>query len=652
MEGLPPDKLRELRRVVDRHLRENNVYSQIREVLAEFVAGGEEEPGSEALLDVVQERGILGKLISSLQPDGESRSTAGPVPGGKSRFLHVRLLGGKAFLENLDVNPSVPTKEELLVCLHFGGQRFQSTAVPCVCDPEFDDDFLINLDKELPPRPPWDPVSALQRIRDLLHLSTQLHFVVVKVDHTGSRRYVGENTVEWRSVLKAGAVTMSVELGGGATGMNVPVGVLELQLEVLPVVGAAGLLAADDIANQLNSERSNQTAADREFLVYARRWLGEYHSYSPDLHHRHVKVFTNLTTHIARMVPVTAFVRPLRADRVLDSPLQAARLVSLMTFDKDDDRAMGHGIPVPSAGAVSLSSWSSPFAFLCKGKGDSADHANLLCSLLLGFGLDAWVALGKDSGGKPAVWVLTRSSSAVSGGQPTVLLWDVLTGARHHVSGPPPSDHPGVSQSGRYARCRIHCAYTHGAFVANLQVDDLIPSTHYDFDTERLWKGMNPLKLKLVKPVAHPPLLPPSQSSSTAVEEAVEAGLVQAIAAHREQRGLPTHWDQQTLPYVLTQALWGYEMEKLSGVGMDSALFESAVRGTISKGCNCTAFPVHFSHHSPSRIMAHFLESRVTREVVELVGDEAVLTVRVKVFLYPEDVTSTWVMLAAVHRMG
>ena len=32
--------------------------------------------------------------------------------------------------------------------------------------------------------------------------------------------------------------------------------------------------------------------------------------------------------------------------------------------------------------------------FLTRGAGDVADHANLLCSLLLGFGLDAYVATG------------------------------------------------------------------------------------------------------------------------------------------------------------------------------------------------------------------------------------------------------------------
>lgn len=38
--------------------------------------------------------------------------------------------------------------------------------------------------------------------------------------------------------------------------------------------------------------------------------------------------------------------------------------------------------------------WNSPHAFLAAGTGDASDHALLLCSLLLGFGLDALVCCG------------------------------------------------------------------------------------------------------------------------------------------------------------------------------------------------------------------------------------------------------------------
>jgi hypothetical protein len=55
--------------------------------------------------------------------------------------------------------------------------------------------------------------------------------------------------------------------------------------------------------------------------------------------------------------------------------------------------------------------WHSPYTFIGKGYGDVADHALLLCSLLLGFGLNAFVVVGtkRDQDNPehhvPHVWV-------------------------------------------------------------------------------------------------------------------------------------------------------------------------------------------------------------------------------------------------------
>lgn len=47
-----------------------------------------------------------------------------------------------------------------------------------------------------------------------------------------------------------------------------------------------------------------------------------------------------------------------------------------------------------SVGDQRLQTWNSPHAFLAERRGDGSDHALLLCSLLLGFGLDAFVCVG------------------------------------------------------------------------------------------------------------------------------------------------------------------------------------------------------------------------------------------------------------------
>ena len=94
--------------------------------------------------------------------------------------------------------------------------------------------------------------------------------------------------------------------------------------------------------------------------------------------------------------PVCCLVAPMIADRLLESPLHAARFVSLIPFERQE-----------APGAEKVEVWHSMQSFLSRGCGDSEDHAVLLCNLFLGFGLDAYVVVGTNSEGSHA-WVMTR----------------------------------------------------------------------------------------------------------------------------------------------------------------------------------------------------------------------------------------------------
>lgn len=85
------------------------------------------------------------------------------------------------------------------------------------------------------------------------------------------------------------------------------------------------------------------------------------------------------------------------ADRLLDTPLHAARFVSLMPFQR-----------LEAPGKDKIEVWHSMQSFLSRGCGDSEDHAVLLCNLLLGFGLEAYMCIGTNGEGSHA-WVLSKS---------------------------------------------------------------------------------------------------------------------------------------------------------------------------------------------------------------------------------------------------
>lgn len=75
-------------------------------------------------------------------------STASTDPS--RRYLHLQVLGGKAFLEHLQESDPLPGQvcSTFTLSLHFRNQRFRSKPVPCACEPDFQDGFLMELHKE------------------------------------------------------------------------------------------------------------------------------------------------------------------------------------------------------------------------------------------------------------------------------------------------------------------------------------------------------------------------------------------------------------------------------------------------------------------------------------------------------------------------
>jgi len=134
------------------------------------------------------------------------------------------------------------------------------------------------------------------------------------------------------------------------------------------------ILTKDVIAAQLNLEHSRIAERERLFLVYAKQWWTEFLQIRASHSNRLVKIFAQDECGTNR--PVCSFVCPLRAGRLLDSPRQAARFVSLLGYEH-----------APSVGGGKAEMWSSLHAFLCKGKGVSAlsemfvAHSNMLAAV-------------------------------------------------------------------------------------------------------------------------------------------------------------------------------------------------------------------------------------------------------------------------------
>ena len=104
-------------------------------------------------------------------------------------------------------------------------------------------------------------------------------------------------------------------------------------------------------------------------------------------------------------------------------------------------------------------SWT---AILAAKKGDAVGLNVLLCSFLLGFGLNAYVAVGIKQA-KPWAWVVTIDDE--------IVFWDAASGERFkHVQVDP--ELPISKQSGakpKHTFKTIDCLFNHSEFYGNIQ---------------------------------------------------------------------------------------------------------------------------------------------------------------------------------------
>uniref|UniRef100_A0A8C4EF15 Centrosomal protein of 76 kDa n=1 Tax=Dicentrarchus labrax TaxID=13489 RepID=A0A8C4EF15_DICLA len=626
--SLPPEKASELKQIIHNHLLRMDIHGKIREVLAETVRddqGPAHRSLSEAdFLRALQRRGIIDDVMKDLhftQVDqhfaAETRSPPKPATHFVDknitklektnidpcrRYLYFQVLGGKAFLEHLQEPEPLPGQvcSTFTLYLHFRNQRFRSKPVPCACEPDLKEGFLLEIHR--------DGVGEGSKMADattLLSMCDPVHLVLIRTDTSSETTLVSSYFLDWRTVLSlpSGKTCFAVELMG---------------------VG-------------INQQRTAEK--ERLFLVYAKQWWREFLEIRPSHQSKMVKIFAQDENGVNR--PVCSYVRVLRAGRLLESPRQAARFVSLLALEK---------APVVGGGGGKQEQWCTLMAFLCRGKGDCEDHATLLCSLLLGFGLDAYVCVGTKAKGTPHTWVLTRGTDG------SITFWESLTAHRYlhqaiDPDAPPLAPQPKPSSPYR----TVGCVFNHHTFLANCQPSDAVELCVFDFQNQSRWKAMSEEALKSVcapgSTTSLPPLPPicaPSLDPAAASNQ-LELEMRYLVSEHRKDLDLATVWDDH-LSYLLSSALSAYELERCTGISCGNEEFQDAVRRAVPDGHTFKGFPIHFLHRNARRAFATCLRSPFCEEIVCCRGDHVRLAVRVRVFAYPENACAVWLMFACKYR--
>ncbi|XP_043364068.1 centrosomal protein of 76 kDa isoform X3 [Dermochelys coriacea] len=473
----------------------------------------------------------------------------------------------------------------------------------------------------------------------MLSICDPVHMVLIKTDTFGETTLVASYFLEWRSVLGAEnrVTNVAVELLGVGTESKVSVGVLNIRLEMYPQPNKT--LSQEIVNTQLALERQKTAEKERLFLVYAKQWWREYLQIRPSHNTRLVKIFAQDENGINR--PVCSYVRPLRAGRLLDTPRQAARFVNVLGYER---------APIIGGGGGKQEQWCTLLAFLCRNKGDCEDHANLLCSLLLGYGLEAFVCVGTKAKGVPHTWVMTCGTDG------TITFWESLTGRRYIHTAINPDDPPLVEQpKPMYPYRTVGCVFNHQKFLGNCQPSDAVEVCVFDLHNESKWKPMSGEAIKSVCSPGATTSLPPfpplcaSTIDAAVISNEIELQLRILVSEHRKDLGLTTVWDDQ-LSYLLSPALAAYELERTTSISAGNEEFQDAIRRAVPDGHTFKGFPIHFVYRNARRAFSTCLRSPFCEEIICCRGDQVRLAVRVRVFTYPESACAVWIMFACKYR--
>uniref|UniRef100_T1J4Y7 Centrosomal protein of 76 kDa n=1 Tax=Strigamia maritima TaxID=126957 RepID=T1J4Y7_STRMM len=577
----------------------------------------------------------------------------------KHKQLYLQILRGKAFIDYLSDNESLPGQPGpyFRIFIKFFNQRFRSQLTLCSCEPEFNEGFLLDLqtsfatgklNKHCPKKFVFINLTNFFHLgesfdgnsADLLSISSPIHLVLVRIDQLGNSTLVSSYFLEWRSLLTSydSRMTLAIELHGIGPENEIPVGILEIKLELIPEL--SDILSPDIVTSQLNLERSRRTEQERLFLVYAKQWWKEYLQIRSNNEQRYVKIFAqdeNGSTH-----PVTQYIMPLQAGRLLETPNEAAWFVALIPY--------GAMTTVGGSSKSKMERWANIHTVLCLNKGDCEEHAILLCSLLLGFGLDAYMCVGSKLNSEPYAWVVTLGYDGYS------VFWDPLTSIKYKHIPIRPDDPPIVPQhKPEYPFTKIGCMFNHRSFYANSQPSDSVFTCQFDLSNESLWKRMAADNLQAISAsrtwvTVRVPTLVVNPLDPYLASNDLEQELQAYILEYRRDLGLTTTWDSH-LCYLLGSALNNYEMEKKTGLSINNDEFHLAIRRAVPNGHTFKGFPARFSHIQGRRIFAACLKSTLCHDILSCRGDVVRFAVRARVFVYPESVISAWLMIAVKYKI-
>lgn len=499
------DKARDL---IKTHIENSKVMDTIKDYISKDKNLSIED--KQTLMKKLKAEGILSHVlrsipVSKINPDRKVIAGLGVKNTTGREIVHKELLDKNKKYVICKINKGAsfvdfvsPKEDEYLkVSVSFLDQRYSSSPIPATTDPVFD----LTVSFEIP--------SYLDSA-SLLSASTPIIIILQKQRIEERAVVLSTERIDWRELLSHNSVEITKEMQPIDLKHRGSLGILYVDLDLHPYLSKDQLLTTTNVQKQQDAEKKFEAEAHQQFLEYAKEWYSEFKEIRASHSKRLVKMFAETDDRSSIYTPICSLIYPLVAHKLMDSPHHVARFVSLIPFQRLEDFSSSR-----------IEIWHCLQAFLSRGCGDSEDHAVLLCNLLLGFGLEAYVCIGTNIEGAHT-WVMTYDYTQ-SSRRPKIKIWESLTGQKFILGDPK------VKQFYR----TIGCLFNDKVFYANIQASDLVENTIFDLGDDSLWKRMDTAMIKSLPkvPIAN---LMPSNLDIIDEEKALEKALKAKISGLRQ----------------------------------------------------------------------------------------------------------------------
>ena len=144
---------------------------------------------------------------------------------------------------------------------------------------------------------------------------------------------IGTKNLDWRILLHCNQIEINAEVLPVDLTHKGTLGVIQVHLDMVPLLSQTELLNETTVDKQIGLERKFEQESIQKFLEYANSWWNDYKTIRTSHKTRLVKIFAETDDRESSVYkPVCSLIQPMIADRLIDTPLHAARFVSLIPF--------------------------------------------------------------------------------------------------------------------------------------------------------------------------------------------------------------------------------------------------------------------------------------------------------------------------------